>query len=87
MLAHLTTRPQQHMCIHDKNQSLKSSIKLSYRFWHVCHKSRDVATPKMQVHNLIYRLIISPNFKILALEVLEFLFDLAFKKWFLGRSF
>ena len=73
MLSPLTTRPQQHMCMHEENQLLKSCIKLRYRFWCICHKVRDVATPKMQVHNFMYRLIISPKFKFLALVVLEFL--------------
>ena len=80
MLASLTTRPQQHMCMHDENQLLKSCIKLRYCFWCVCQKPRDEATPKMQVHNFMYRLIISLNFKFLALIVLEFLLNLAFKK-------
>ena len=73
MLAPLTTRPRQHTCMHDENQLLKSCIKLRYRVWCVCHKVRDVATTKMQVHNFIYRLIISPKFKFLAMVVLEFL--------------
>ena len=30
MLAPLTTRPQQHMCIRDENYLLKSCIKLHY---------------------------------------------------------
>ena len=45
-------------------------------FWRVCpklSKPRDVASPKMQVHNFIPRLITSPNFKFLALVVSEFL--------------
>ena len=80
MLAPLLTTPLQHMCMHDENQSFKSCIKLRYRFWYVCHEVRDVATPKMQLHNFIYRLIISPKFKFLALMVLDFLLNLAFKK-------
>ena len=55
MLASLITRPQQHMCMPDENQLLKSCIKLRYRFWCVCHKVRDVASPKMQVLNFMYR--------------------------------
>ena len=35
-------------------------------------KPRNQVPPKMQVHNFIHRLIISPIFKFLALEVLEF---------------
>ena len=62
MLAPLSTRPQQHMCKHDENQLLKS-----------CHKVRDVATPKMQVHYVMYELIISPKFKFLAMVVSKFL--------------
>ena len=73
MLAPLATRPQQHMCIHNENQPLKSCIKHCYRFWCVCHKPRDVATPKLQLLHFIYRLIISPNLKFLALVVLNFL--------------
>ena len=80
MLASLTTWPQQHMCIHDDKKLLKSCIKLRYRFWCVCHKPRDVATPKMQLHNFMYRLVISPNVKFLALVVSTFLLNLAFKK-------
>ena len=53
MLAPLTTRPRQHTCMHDENQLLKSCIKLRYRVSCVCHKVRDVATPKMQVHNFM----------------------------------
>ena len=71
MLAPLTTRPQQHMCVHDKNQLLKSRNKpLSPSFWRVCLNPRDAASTKMQVHNITYRLIISPNFEFLALMVL-----------------
>ena len=69
MLAPLATRPQQHMCVRDENQLLKSCIKLRYRSWCVCHKPHDVATPKMKVHNFMYRLIIFPNFKFIALVV------------------
>ena len=32
LMAPLTTWPQQHMCMHDENQLLKSCIKLRYRF-------------------------------------------------------
>ena len=78
-LAPLPTRPQKHMCMHDENQLLKSCIKLRYRVWCVCHKPRDVATPQLLVHNFIYRLIISPNFKLLALVVLEFLLKFSFQ--------
>ena len=80
MLASLSTRPQQYMRMHDENQLIKSCIKLRYCFWCVCHKPRDLATPKLQLHNFIYRLIISPKFKFLALVVLEVLLNLAFKK-------
>ena len=79
----VSTRPQQHMCMHDENQLLKSCIKLRYRFWCICHKARDVASPKMQLHNFIYRLIISPNFKFVAWMVLEFLVNLLLKSNFL----
>ena len=87
MLAPLTTTPPQHMCMLDKNQLLKSCIKVRYCFWCVCHKPRDVATPEIQVHNFIYRLLISPNFKFLALMVSEFLLNLAFNKWCFGLMF
>ena len=43
----------------------------------------DVATPKLQVHNFVYRLIISPKFKFIALVVLEFLLNLVLKSDFL----
>ena len=80
MWAPLTTGPQQHLWMHDENQLLKLCFKLRYSFWCICHKQHDLGTPKMQVHNFIYRLIISPNFKFLALVVLKFLLELAFKK-------
>ena len=78
MLAPLTTGPQQHMCMHDENQTLKSCVKVHYPSRCVCHKSHDIATSKLQVYNFMYRLIISPNFKFLALVVSEFMLD--FKK-------
>ena len=80
LLAPLTTRPQKHMCMHDENQLLKSCIKVRYCIWCVWHKPRDVATPKMQVHNFIYGLIVSPKFKFIALMVLRFFLNLAFMK-------
>ena len=77
MLAPSTTRLQQHMCIHDENQSLKSQIKLHYHKFLArlprTTKPRDTAPTKMQVRNFIYRLIISLNFKFLAFLVSEFL--------------
>ena len=85
MLAPLTARPQQHICMHDENQLLKSGIKLRYRFWRVCHKAGDVATPKPQTHNFMNRLIISPNFKLLALVVTEFLLNLLLKSDILDK--
>ena len=66
-------RPQQDMSILEENQLLKSCSKLRYRFCRVCHKQRDVAPPKLQVHYFIYRLILPPNFKCLALMVSEFI--------------
>ena len=54
MLAPLTARPRQQTCAHDENQLLKSHIKLFYRkFWRVCPKPRNLASPKMQVYNFI----------------------------------
>ena len=73
MLAPLTTRPQQNKCMHDENQLLKSCMKLRYCFWCVCHKVRDVATPKMQMHKFMHRRIISQKFKFQAMVVSEFL--------------
>ena len=54
-----------------KSLLLKSRIT---SFWRVCSKSRDVAPPKMQVHNFIYnsRLIIVSNLKFLALVISDF---------------
>ena len=47
MPTRLTTRPQQHMRMQDENQLFNLCIKLRYCFWYVCHKPREVATPKM----------------------------------------
>ena len=41
---------------------------------HFFPKPRDLARQKMQVQDFIYRLTISPNFKFLAVVVLEFLY-------------
>ena len=80
MLVPLTTRPQQHMRMHDEDQLLKSCIKLRYHFWCVCHKVRDVASPKMQVHNFMYRLIISPKFNFYSYGGVRVFVKFAFKK-------
>ena len=37
-------------------------------------KPRDLAAPKMQVHNFMYRIIISPNVKFLTFVISEFLY-------------
>ena len=37
-------------------------------------KPHDLALPKKQAHNFIFRIIISPNFNFLALVVSEFLY-------------
>ena len=89
MLAHLTTRPQQHMCTVYVTKINYQNHKLNFvitSFWRVCPIVRDVALPKMKVHNFISRLITCPNFKFLTLVVSEFLLNLPFKKWFLNRS-
>ena len=68
-LAPLTARPQQHTCINDETQLLNST-----NFGRFCPKPRDLAPPTLQVHNFMYRHIISPSFKFLALVVSEFLY-------------
>ena len=39
----------------------------------ICPKPRDIAPPKIETHKFMNRLIICPNFKFLALVVLEYL--------------
>ena len=55
-------------------------------FWHICPKPRDVAPPKLQVHNFIYRLIKLSKLQVSSFGGFGVFVNLAFKKLFLDRS-
>ena len=69
-LAPLTIRPRQHARLSDYSHLINFAVS---SLGCICPKPRDVAPPKLEGRKVMHRLIICPNFKFLALAVLEYL--------------